>query len=507
MTDDIADLAQDALSDPLLDSLEISTGHLQSRQVADLDALTESVRAMPDHSATMDPDAPTPCAFITGIAGSGKTYSVRERCAADPTYAMLSSSTGISAINLNTVTIHSLLGFFDTDSLRDAYIQGTVQRRLKKLAAENYRNVVLDECSMVSHEMLDLLVRAFDDVNVGLAGEGKGTVGLVLVGDFLQLCPIADRPAHSHQSTGKRRPAPPVPWAFESQFWSRFAANETRLTKVWRQSDARFLAALNFARSGRGRDCVQVLQSCGQAFEYTVDHEFDGTTIVGKNDEVDRINQIRLDRVKGRLVALPARRWGAGGKMRKEWQHIPERTLIRENCYVMVLANQYVDGQMVYANGDCGWVRGVQPAGGGEPPAILVELVRTGEVVQVTPLVRGIDWGEKPEWWGGSWGEQETERDGKFQPEPHYRKKKRKWVSGQIEYYPLRVAYASTVHKSQGLSMDRCQVDFRGWQFKNPAMTYTSLSRCRTLAGLRLVGSAELLAERCVVSVKAARWL
>ena len=492
--------------DSLLESLEIATGHVQRGQVADEEGLQEAVSSMPDRMQ-VDENAATPCAFITGIAGSGKTYTVRERCAADPTYAALASSTGISAINLNTVTIHSLLGFFDTDSLRDAYIKGAVQRRLRRLVDEGYRNVIIDECSMISRETLDLLVRAFDDVNMKrVQEEGRIPVGLILTGDFLQLPAIAEKPVGAGRA--KRGHAPPIPWAFKSQFWPRFEKNMTKLTKVWRQADQRFLAALNFARSGKGRDCLQVLQSVGQKFESYVDQEFNGTTIVGKNDEVDRINQIRLDRVKGRLIALPSRRWAAGGKVRQEWKHVPERTLIRENCYVMILANCYMEGSMIYANGDCGWIRGVQMSEDRTvPPTVMVELVRTGEIVHVESLVRGIEHGLPPDWYTGEWAEVSEIEDGKYFPRPHYRKKKDRWVTGQIEYYPLRVAYASTVHKVQGLSIDRCQVDFRGWMYKNPAMTYTALSRCRTLEGLRLVGMPEMLAERCRVDAEAAKWL
>lgn len=844
-----------------LDQLEINTGHVQPGQVADQAGLDEAVRAMPGHGASLDPDAPTPCAFITGVAGTGKSFTVRTRCEADPNYAMLAASTGIAAVNLSTVTIHSLLGFFDTDSLRDAYIQGAVQRRLKKIAGEGYQNVAIDECSMIGRETLDLLVRAFDDVNGALVMEGKEPIGLILIGDYClgkgttvmrydgsigfcedirvgdvlmgpdfqprtvrrtcngidrlfkvsqtngdayvvnslhrlalrrgvdgsradggknknllryaympsefpmmvgefaerskhfkecfvgykagciplserkvsldpyflglwlgdgdkdraaittpdpeikaywlefaatagldvaiqkytytsavkltmvnkgskrenpviallracgvyknkhipvdyllnstdnrllllaglldsdgcwngnrymisqvdermarqikqlgdglgfrthinghftstnfgttfvwdvtiggdtwripcrvarkisrprslgrsrltsvlavesagvgeyfgfevdgdnrfllgdgtvtyncQLPPIADRDprekAIQRGVKGGRRRAEPIPWAFESRFWPRFAANETRLTKIWRQADPQFLAALNFARAGRGREAVGVLQAAGQRFENFVDHDFDGTTLVGKNDEVDRLNQIRLDKVRGRLIALPARRWAAAGRVRPEWKHIPERTLIRENCYVMILSNLYEEGRLVYANGDCGWVRGVQTGVPGVPPLVMVELVRTGETVGVTPLVRAVDWSEKQEWArGGEWSEQGTESDGRYCAEPHYRKKKKRWVTGQVEYYPIRLAYASTTHRSQGLSLDKVQIDFRGWMFKNAAMTYVAMSRARTLQGLRLVGTPQLLQERCVVDPKVARWL
>ncbi len=435
----------------LLDSLEITTGHHQHGQATSEEAFADAQSEIP--ARFYDPDEPTPCAFITGKAGVGKSTLLRERCDANPRYAVLSASTGIAAINLNTVTIHSLLGFFDTDSLRDAYIQGQAQKRLRRVAEEGFENVVVDECSMISKDVLDILVRIFDDVNTNRSLNGEPPVGLILTGDACQLPPIADRPA-GHQPSRGRRAAIPPPWCFDSQFWPRFAKNTTHLTKVWRQADPRFLAALDFARSGRGRDCVQVLQSCGQRFESAVDLSFKGTTVVGKNDEVDRLNQIRLDREPGRKIALPSRRWAVGGRGRPEWKNVPERTILREGCYVMILANQYApaDGggkpQMVYANGDCGWVRGIEPSETpGVAPAVMVELVRTGEIVFVRSLVRDISFADKPEWVSGEWDQQAQDEDGRWIGKQHYRKAKRRWVTGQIEYFPLRLAYASTVHK------------------------------------------------------------
>ena len=495
-------------ADAFLDQLELSTGHLQHGQGVDEDALAEAEAALPEPERILDPEAPTPCAFITGKAGVGKSTLLRERCAADPRYAILSASTGIAAINLNTVTIHSLLGFFDTDSLRDAYIKGAAQKKLRKVADEGYRNVVVDECSMVGRDVLDVLVRVFDDVNLRRAGEGEKPVGLILAGDACQLSPIADRPAGWHPTPGRRSPSLPVPWCFDSQFWPRFARNTTHLTKVWRQADARFLAALDFARSGRGRDCLQVLQSCGHKFEACVNMEFKGTTVVGKNDDVDRINQLRLDRERGRLIQLPSRRWAAGGRLRPEWKNVPERTILREGCYVMILANQYDEGRMVYANGDCGWVKGIQASPDkSSPPTVMVELVRTGEVVHIASIVRDVSFGDQPEWVGGEWDEQGKEDDGRFWARPHRRKAKNRWVVGQLEYFPLRLAYASTCHKVQGLSLDRVQIDFRDWMWGKPGMLYVAMSRARTLEGLRLVGPPDMLAERCRIDEKVRQWL
>lgn len=506
------------LSDPALDDITVDTGQAQ-RTAGPADS---NQTAPENFEFSSFSDAPTPCAFITGRAGTGKTHSIRARCADDPDYAMLSSSTGISAINLNTVTIHSLLGFFDLDSLRDAYIHGSARRKLQKIADDGYRNVVIDECSMIGRETLDLLVRVFDEVNLNRIEKEESPVGLILLGDFGQLPAIGDRPGtaagvatggyNRAGGRGGRRAAVPTPWCFESQFWARFAANEVRLTKVWRQADPRFLAALDFARAGKGRECLEVLRSAGQRFEPGVDMMFRGTTIVGKNDEVDRINHLRLDQEKGRMIALPSRRWAAGKGgvtgARAEWKHIPERTLVKEGSYVMILANQYAGGEMVYANGDCGWVRGIESGReAGVMPAVLVELARTGEVVHVGSLIRDVAASE-PVSWVEDWEEGEREVV-KYIPRPHARvvRKRKQFVTGQLQYYPLRLASATTLHKAQGLSMDACQIDIRGWMMKSPSMIYTALSRCRTLEGLRIVGTPELFVDRCRMDPKVARWL
>jgi ATP-dependent exoDNAse (exonuclease V) alpha subunit len=83
-----------------------------------------------------------------------------------------------------------------------------------------------------------------------------------------------------------------------------------------------------------------------------------------------------------------------------------------------------------------------------------------------------------------------------------------KWeIVGEITYLPLRVAYASTTHKSQGLSLDRVQVNIRDPFFKSPGMLYVALSRARTAEGLRLVGSPQTLIERCVSDPRLREWL
>ena len=84
---------------------------------------------------------------------------------------------------------------------------------------------------------------------------------------------------------------------------------------------------------------------------------------------------------------------------------------------------------------------------------------------------------------------------------------KKRFVLGQVEYLPLQLAYASTVHRSQGLSLDRVQFDFRNDFAKQPAMMYVSMSRCRSLAGLRLVGQPERFVRQVNIDERVRPWL
>lgn len=446
----------------------------------------------------------TRCEFITGVAGSGKSYTIKQRLEADPAYAVLAASTGIAAINLNATTIHSLLGFFDTDSLRDAYLKGAAQRKLRQLVDDGFKNVVLDEISMIGKDTLDLIVRVFDDVNTNL-GQGQKPIGMVASGDFMQLPPIADKPPGQYGRAPRGQKVPP-PWAFEGKTWHRFELNTMRLTKIWRQSDERFLAALNYARSGQGQQVAAILASAGVQFHTSVDMDFDGTTLVGKNDEVDRFNQIALDRVQGYDITLPARRWGI---QRTEWKNIPDKTALKKGAYVMILSNKYDGGSLIYANGDCGHVVGVQPSDvPGVPPSLIVELVRTGSNVCVDPIVRGVEQSDKPADLTVEISLKASDPAcGQWLPKGHFRGDKKTYVSGQVQYWPVRLAYATTVHKCQGLSLDRVQIDCRSWMMANPAMLYVALSRCRTLEGLRIVGQPEVLAAKCNIDEKVRRWL
>jgi len=417
-----------------------------------------------------------PCAFTTGIAGSGKTHLWRERIALDPSAGMLLATTGIAAINLGTVTLNSALRFFDTLSLRDAYLNGSLVRRMKEIR-EDCRTLVIDEVSMMDGDQLGILVRAALECNSFLSPTGAPPLGITVVGDYCQLPPVKAR------------------WAFESDEWHRFEAATTRLTTQYRQAAGSFLNALNLTRQGDGAAAAEALTADGLCWESALDIAFDGTTIVPRNDAVDRYNGMALDRLPAPTFTLTNRRWG---RQRGEWKQVPDRITLKDGALVMLLANAYDEKRnLIYANGDTGHI--VEHHTG----SLVVELVRNRQYVAVDRVVRDLGTKDKP----AGWGRDGAIGHGEWLARPHWMPNKRRFVEGQVEMWPVRLAYASTVHKSQGLSLDRLQVDIRDGFFGQPAMEYVALSRCRTLAGLRIVGQRERFIRHCNIDERVRPWM
>jgi ATP-dependent DNA helicase PIF1 len=386
-------------------------------------------------------------------------------------------------------TINTLLRYYDTSSLREAYTGGYLESILKKHRALGLERILLDEVSMMCAEQLDIITHAIDNVNQDKQ-EGVPDLGLILCGDHCQLPPVPDRdPA---DPTGRKKLA--VRFAFEAESWERYQANTLKLTRIRRQADAEFIEALQAVRRGA---VGQALEYFGPRLVTSTDMAFPGPTIVAKNDAVSRFNQLRMDQVRGAVVAFPSSRWG---KLRPEWggppkpEHdwgIPPVLQLKEGCRVMILANKNVGGKdqppvWAYTNGDLGTF-----VGKGLAEQAVVRLDRTGTEVNVGMLDRANEIPMEP-------GRRKALREAGH-PERIVRDGKAEAIGG-ITYLPLRVCYATTCHKSQGLSLDRVQLVLRDPFWQQPALMYVGLSRARSVEGLRLVGTPEGFRLRCTVS-------
>jgi hypothetical protein len=323
---------------------------------------------------------------------------------------------------------------------------------------------------MLDGNQLTILVRALDEVNgdVGVLRGEEEEVGLTLVGDFCQLPPVK------------------APFAFESVVWDRFQPHVLMLETIKRQTDEGFVRALQAVRRGDAKAALETLQPC--LAERTL-HDYPGPTLLAKNDAVDRYNQLRLDTLKTPVELYRASRWG---DQRTDWKQIPEELVLKPGALVMVLANCYDhdEERYRYVNGDLGTYEGKSVAGA------YVTLQRTGRRELVDWITREnarpLEVGERKALKEAGLVEQIKEKSR---------------VIGAVSYMPLRLAYATTVHKSQGLSLDRVQVNLREPFMAQGGMMYVALSRARSLEGLRIVGSAQTFVARCTVDERVRGWL
>lgn len=478
-------------------------------------------------------EQPVRVEFVTGQAGTGKTYLMKERLSrprakGERHYGTLCATTGIAAVNLGegVTTINSALGYYDEDSLRENYEEGKLQKRIMKLF-EVGANLAVDEISMFSAKSLDYLYLAFKEINQLSTVIARGGYGLVLTGDFCQLPPVKGD------------------YAFKANCWGEFAGNTTRLEKIWRQDNLEFLRAINAARCGDGHVCASVLQDLSQGliergeagiFTNHIDSNSASTIITAINSDVDRINNARyLDLLQQghKKITFKSYRWG---KQLGEWKQIPEELNVTENAYVMILANNPPDFD--YANGDCGHVLTASEGKDGAVGGIcFINLKRNDNEVKVGKVMRRVMVKDKPsegnlpdpleyksftefkstyvktptspfpEMAYKMYCVEFTAANKTLPNQPYYDYEERKWVIGEIVYMPLRLAYASTVHKTQGLTLDAVQISPSHRFFGEGSMMYVALSRVRSHEGLKVVGSPKLLEERTNIKEEVLRWV
>ena len=412
--------------------------------------------------------------FVTGPAGSGKTYTVKSRPG-----ALLTATTGAAAVNLGEGcrTIHSLLSFYSLDSLKTNVNNGRCAiafNRTKRLYP-GLREIVTDEISMLSAEVVDLLHKVFEAHAQGI----KWTV----VGDFAQLPPVPE----VRGSVAK--------WAFEAACWPSFST--TKLEKIWRQSNPDFLAGLNLARSGHGQKAVEAFGS-KLAYCNSIPDD-DSCIIMAKNESVNAWNQQKLASLPGEAITLPNVTWG---KPDSSWSSHPPFLTLKPGAKVMILVNSRQDG---YVNGSLGFIEKFHgPAG--KPSAIEVRLLSDKRVL-VTQRTDYYRCEEDFHWRNYSReGKIISEGDAKQGFDPMTEEDF--FYQGSICRWPLRLAWATTVHKSQGLTLDKVVISLRDQDgrretfFSSDNMAYVALSRCKTLEGIQVIGTPSELASAIRVSQK-----
>lgn len=423
----------------------------------------------------------TPCTFTTGIAGSGKSFLWRKRVEEDASAAMLCATTGIAAVNMGTTTFWSALGLHP-DSIEDQFISGRMRQRMHQIAL-THRKLGIDEASMLSGLVLDMLYQTAEQVNE--YADVKEPFGLLLIGDMCQLPPIK------------------APWIFTAECWSKFEQGTERLDTNWRQGAGAFLDGLNALRRGDGPAGAAILKPIVK-WERELNPRFDGTVILGKNKQVDNYNQLRFMKMPGQSMPYKAWRWG---KQRSEWDNIPEQLQLKDQTYVLVLSNDTekgLDGRSMFrwVNGDTGRVVTCGPN------SVTVKLTRTGEEHEITSVRREVLSRETPSEFDADECERAKETQKELADGSYWDARKKRWIRGAITYLPLRLGYATSVHKSQGTSIGGpVMIDVREPFLNEPTMIYVSLSRATKGENLHIVGDEAMLARRCRIDERTRPWL
>ena len=401
--------------------------------------------------------------FLTGRAGTGKTTFLRRLKSDCPKRMVVLAPTGIAAINAGGVTIHSFfqLPFAPYLPGNSFAADGKVAYRFRfgKEKINIIRSMdllVIDEISMVRADLLD----AVDAVMRRYRDRFKpfGGVQLLMIGDLRQLAPVVKDDEWQLLSRYYD-----TPYFFSSSALKDTEYCTVELTEVYRQSDHRFLELLNSIRENRITPDVLASLNSRYIPDFHPSKDEGYIRLVTHNHTAHDINADELSRLPGPSFTFSAR---IEGKFPEYSYPTDPQLELKRGAQVMFVKND-TSGEHRYCNGTIGEVTAVAKG------MIEVRCNDSGEVVDVKP----------EEWANARYVLDDSSRE------------IREEIDGVFVQYPLKTAWAITIHKSQGLTFDRAIID-AGGAFAH-GQTYVALSRCRTLEGLVL---SMPLTERAVIT-------
>lgn len=377
--------------------------------------------------------------FVTGRAGTGKSTLLNHLAWHTSKQLVICAPTGVAALNVGGQTIHSLFRL-PIGVIADHDIDQSAE--LRKLL-NTIDTLVIDEVSMVNADLLDAIDRSLRQARQR-RDEAFGGVQVVLFGDPYQLAPVpGDADERAYFSDTYRSM-----WFFDARVWLETELKIVELARIHRQSDDEFKAMLNAVRHGRvTKEVADRLNTTGARRPPD-----DVITLATRNDTVNRINADALRRLPGRAQTARAEISGDFGGRNFPADDVLELKL---GARVMFLRNDAGAGDGPrWVNGTIGTVTRIDST-------VYVDI--DGEIHEVDP----VTW-EKYRY--------------TYSPET---KKLSKEVVAEFTQFPLKLAWAVTIHKSQGKSYDRAVIDLGARAF-SPGQTYVALSRLTSLDGLYL---------------------
>ena len=372
--------------------------------------------------------------FITGSAGTGKTYLLnlytqylKER----RVYPTIVAPTGIAASHLGGQTIHSFFALGIRESIDEGYVDFLLDKKYLKTRFSKLKLLIIDEVSMISPELfssMDLILRGFKGTDAPFGG-----VQVVISGDFFQLPPVSKVPKEKR-------------FAWQSPAWKALDLHTCYLQEKFRQDDDKLIQILDDIRSGEISASSEELLASRHEKELSTATP---TKLYTHNVDVDRINLAELDKLEGEAKHFAYESKGSQKNIEKIFKSslVLENLVLKKGAVVIFIKNNTEEG---YVNGTTGKVESFSPIDN-------MPIVRTTEGVKIK--LDREDWS--------------LENDsGK--------------VTAMVSQVPLRLAWAITIHKSQGMTLDAAEMDLS--KTFETGQGYVALSRIKNIEGLRLMG-------------------
>lgn len=383
--------------------------------------------------------------FLTGKAGTGKTTFLREVVRYTKKKCIVLAPTGIAAVNAGAMTIHSFFQFG-----LGPFVQGVIEPksdfRINKSKLELIRHLqllIIDEVSMVRADLMDHI-----DVELRRIRRNSkpfGGVQLLMIGDLQQLPPIA----HGGEDELLRQYYKTL-YFFSSSALKSMKYSCIELKNVYRQTDRHFIDILNHARN-----CTLTSQDISDLNAryvpgFSPKPEDGYIRLMTHNRQVDYVNETELEKLDSKPYTFVA---AVTGTFPEESYPTADSLTLKKGAQVMFIKN---DPERRFINGTLGEVKSI------DKNSIAVRLAESGTVIDVEPM----------EW-----------QNIRYQFDEESKEISSKQI-GRFKQYPLKAAWAITVHKSQGLTFDKAIIDVHA--AFSPGQAYVALSRCRTLDGLVL---------------------
>lgn len=387
------------------------------------------------------------CIFLTGKAGTGKTTFLRNLRTQCSKQIAVVAPTGVAAINAEGVTIHSLFQlppqvFLPTDAARKALFHEMQMRDQKRKILKNLELLVIDEVSMVRADLLDTIDAVLRHFKYR-ANLPFGGVQVLFIGDLYQLSPVARR-----EEWELMRDWYQGPYFFQARVFKEITPLYIELDHVFRQTNVQFVEILNQVRNNTlTQEGLDALNS-----RYSDTIRLDKAILLSThNHKVDAINSHELEQLKGKLYTYKA-----------EIKHtFPESMYpmdaelhLKVGAKVMFTKNDSSPDKR-YFNGKLGVVTSLKK-----------------DEIEVTCIDEQTIHVNRETWENIRY----VTRDNSDEIQTE--------VAGTFSHFPLRLAWAITIHKAQGLTFDQVIID-AGDAFAS-GQVYVALSRCRTLEGITL---------------------